>query len=53
MINVETSAVNEKDSKTYLHELTVTELDKNQEETDLEQLMAIYPGLTYEQAVNP
>jgi hypothetical protein len=76
MSTIKISAVNESDSKTFLSELTVSELGenlketdlwrfmddaesnnsklvRNQEKTDLEQMMAIYPGLTYEQAINP
>jgi hypothetical protein len=76
MFTIKISAVNESDSKTYLSELTVSELVeklketdlwrfmddaesnnsklvRNQEKIDLEQVMAIYPGLSYEQAVNP
>jgi hypothetical protein len=39
--------------KTKLSESTDSVSGKNQKKPDLEKMMAIYPGLTREQAVNP
>jgi hypothetical protein len=53
MSNHKISAANEHVHKIYRSKVIRSESAKNQEKTETETLMTIFPGLTCEQAVNP